>query len=927
MTCSFLSLCHTYLQSRARRSEQALPHCHHPPVSAGVCVPPQGRTGSAFPLDIHTAQQLLQDSSPELWKRHFRHGPHVRDNVTKNGQQNQNWDSIVDAHTPSSSRAAGSTHDTVLIVAMRRSPHSGCRAAAGLALGRTAGGGGAFAREVAPRTEGGLRFLFDQQDASDRAAEVLRGLHCSAPHSWSELGSPLATLCLVSRDSRSRDARARRGSDVDERSLSCCALPGQRVRSSPWGTSRGLISTNTGPNQQTAIREPLPPGQALTRMLTQARTRAMRLPAVVILVLLWTDSGAQAGQTQEFETSEDGDLLYTRRHKRAPASEPEPQDKCSYTFIVPQQKVTGAICVNSKEPDAVLENRVNKQELELLNSELLKQKRQIETLQQLVEVDGGIVNEVKLLRKESRNMNSRVTQLYMQLLHEIIRKRDNALELSQLENKILNQTSEMLQLTNRYKDLEHKYQHLASLANNQSILIAQLEEHCQRMPITIRPIPQPPPSQPNKHYQPPTYTRITNQITNEIQGDQNLKALPPPLPTMPSVTHSPSTTNKPSVLLDHGQERRGSVQGNSASPPPTAHRQAEGRVCSPCGQQSHAQRNPLHPTLPYKDKYIVNKSSLAPYRPDSDCQFGRSAGGLRMLPPSCPWQCHSLFPHHSLIRPEGRGEAALLTAMAISRMPSSTQPAACLKRHSLDSNRHPLDFTSLRRERALTLLGTRPWKDCLQALEDGHDTSGMYLVKPENANRLMQVWCDQRHDPGGWTVIQRRQDGSVNFFRNWEIYKQGFGNIDGEYWLGLENIYWLTNQGNYKLLVTLEDWSGRKVFAEYASFRVESEAEYYKLRVGRYHGNAGDSLTWHNGKQFTTLDRDHDVYTGNCAHYQKGGWWYNACAHSNLNGVWYRGGHYRSRYQDGVYWAEFRGGAYSLKKVVMMIRPNPNTFH
>ncbi|KAF7642360.1 hypothetical protein LDENG_00259410, partial [Lucifuga dentata] len=133
--------------------------------------------------------------------------------------------------------------------------------------------------------------------------------------------------------------------------------------------------------------------------------------------------------------------------------------------------------------------------------------------------------------------------------------------------------------------------------------------------------------------------------------------------------------------------------------------------------------------------------------------------------------------------------------------------------------------------------------------------------------------------------------------------------------------------GTYKLLVTLEDWSGRKTFAEYASFRIESEADFYKLRVGRYHGNAGDSLTWHNGKQFTTLDSDHDVYAGNCAHYQKGGWWYNACAHSNLNGVWYRGGHYRSRYQDGVYWAEFRGGAYSLKKVTMMIRPNANTFH
>uniref|UniRef100_A0A3Q3VLV2 Fibrinogen C-terminal domain-containing protein n=1 Tax=Mola mola TaxID=94237 RepID=A0A3Q3VLV2_MOLML len=496
--------------------------------------------------------------------------------------------------------------------------------------------------------------------------------------------------------------------------------------------------------------------------------RHMEPPSVVFLGLLLV-YGLACGvqQTQGSLSGSKKEFFYAGRSKRAPAD--QQQDKCSYTFIVPQQKVTGAICVNSKEPEAMLENRVNKQELELLNVELQKQKRQIETLQQLVEVDGGIVNEVKLLRKESRNMNSRVTQLYMQLLHEIIRKRDNALELAQLENKILNQTSEMQQLTSRYKDLEYKYQHLASLATNQSTLIALLEEQCQSRPPPRnipQPRPQPPPPSPplNKPYQLPVLPRMNNPISNEIQSDQKS---PPVLPTMPTGTHSPSTTDKPSG----------------------------------------------------------------------------------------------------------------------------------------------------------------PFKDCLQALEDGHTASGMYLVKPENANRLMQVWCDQRHDPGGWTVIQRRVDGSVNFFRNWETYKQGFGNIDGEYWLGLENIYWLTNQANYKLLVTLEDWSGRKVFAEYASFRLEPEAEFYKLRVGRYHGNAGDSLTWHNGKQFTTLDRDHDAYTGNCAHYQKGGWWYNSCAHSNLNGVWYRGGHYRSRYQDGVYWAEFRGGAYSLKKVVMMIRPNPNTFH
>ncbi|XP_010899503.2 angiopoietin-related protein 6 isoform X2 [Esox lucius] len=214
-----------------------------------------------------------------------------------------------------------------------------------------------------------------------------------------------------------------------------------------------------------------------------------------------------------------------------------------------------------------------------------------------------------------------------------------------------------------------------------------------------------------------------------------------------------------------------------------------------------------------------------------------------------------------------------------------------------------------------------PWRDCKQALDSGETTSGIYLLRPLSANRLLQAWCEQTMAQGGWTVIQRRQDGSVNFFRTWEQYKQGFGNLDGEYWLGLEHLYWLTRQASYKLHVAMEDWQGRHVFAEYNSFRLEPENDWYRLRLGEYQGNAGDSMSWHNNKAFTTLDKDKDAYSGNCAHFQKGGWWYHMCAHSNLNGVWYRGGHYRSRYQDGVYWAEFHGGSYSLKKVIMMIKP------
>uniref|UniRef100_A0A8C5KYW7 Angiopoietin-like 6 n=1 Tax=Jaculus jaculus TaxID=51337 RepID=A0A8C5KYW7_JACJA len=212
-----------------------------------------------------------------------------------------------------------------------------------------------------------------------------------------------------------------------------------------------------------------------------------------------------------------------------------------------------------------------------------------------------------------------------------------------------------------------------------------------------------------------------------------------------------------------------------------------------------------------------------------------------------------------------------------------------------------------------------PWRDCTEAHVAGHRQSGVYEL--QLGRRAVSAWCEQQLEGGGWTVIQRRQDGSVNFFTSWQQYKVGFGRPDGEYWLGLEPVYQLTSRGDHELLVLLEDWGGRKAHAHYDGFSLEPESDHYRLRLGQYHGDAGDSLSWHNDKPFSTVDRDRDSYSGNCALYQRGGWWYHACAHSNLNGVWHHGGHYRSRYQDGVYWAEFRGGAYSLKKVSMLIRP------
>jgi len=172
--------------------------------------------------------------------------------------------------------------------------------------------------------------------------------------------------------------------------------------------------------------------------------------------------------------------------------------------------------------------------------------------------------------------------------------------------------------------------------------------------------------------------------------------------------------------------------------------------------------------------------------------------------------------------------------------------------------------------------------DCLDYLDFGNHISGVYLV-----NNL-RVLCNQEIDGGGWIVFQRRQDGSVNFTKNWQQYKLGFGSLTGEFYLGNDNLHRLTSSKDgekYELRIDLEDFHGNKIFAKYKSFSIASESDYYKLSVSGYNGTAGNSLAWHNGMDFTTVDNDNDRDSGNCAVTRGGGgWWFNKCSHSNLNG-------------------------------------------
>ncbi|GFO26143.1 fibrinogen related protein 12.1 [Plakobranchus ocellatus] len=146
--------------------------------------------------------------------------------------------------------------------------------------------------------------------------------------------------------------------------------------------------------------------------------------------------------------------------------------------------------------------------------------------------------------------------------------------------------------------------------------------------------------------------------------------------------------------------------------------------------------------------------------------------------------------------------------------------------------------------------------------------------------------CDTLTDGGGWIIIQRRSTGNVDFYRDWATYKNGFGSLDDEFWLGNERIHTLTSNGTWELRVDLK-YKGKSAFAHYSEFSIENEKSKYTLRIGQYNGNAGNSLEYHKGKPFTTFDRDNDdTSSENCAETQIGGWWYGACDTADLNSKW-----------------------------------------
>ena len=117
----------------------------------------------------------------------------------------------------------------------------------------------------------------------------------------------------------------------------------------------------------------------------------------------------------------------------------------------------------------------------------------------------------------------------------------------------------------------------------------------------------------------------------------------------------------------------------------------------------------------------------------------------------------------------------------------------------------------------------------------------MYTINPDGGKPIT-VFCDMTTDGGGWTVFQRRLDGSVDFYLGWASYKNGFGNLNREFWLGNDNLHRLTVADDVMLRVDLEDFDGDIRYAEYSAFKVANEGDKYRLSIEGYSGTARDSM-------------------------------------------------------------------------------------
>ena len=170
-------------------------------------------------------------------------------------------------------------------------------------------------------------------------------------------------------------------------------------------------------------------------------------------------------------------------------------------------------------------------------------------------------------------------------------------------------------------------------------------------------------------------------------------------------------------------------------------------------------------------------------------------------------------------------------------------------------------------------------------------------------------------------TIVRRFDGSVNFHTpDWSDYRSGFGNDTGELWVGLDILHNLTSTCSYGLHVTMKDFSNHTFWSEYSHFSVGPESDNCRVRLSGYNAasTAGDGLATEDGMEFSTGDRDNDMWSaGACAVTTTGGWWYRNCSLSKPTGKYY----WTPQTSDnGIIWTTVYNSSYVFKSMELIIK-------
>ncbi|XP_044882688.1 angiopoietin-related protein 3 isoform X2 [Mauremys mutica] len=210
--------------------------------------------------------------------------------------------------------------------------------------------------------------------------------------------------------------------------------------------------------------------------------------------------------------------------------------------------------------------------------------------------------------------------------------------------------------------------------------------------------------------------------------------------------------------------------------------------------------------------------------------------------------------------------------------------------------------------------------DCTALYKRGERTSGIYSIKP-NGSEAFNVYCEMKSD-SSWTVIQNRVDGSLDFNQTWESYANGFGDLKGEFWLGLAKLYSIANQADYILRIELKDWKDNKRCIEY-TFTLGSPETDYTLHLSEISGNIPNALPEQTELRFSMMDHDNATKRDfNCPERYSGGWWHRTCGETNLNGKYIKPrSEGKLERRRGIYWKPQKGRFYLIKSTKLMIHP------